>query len=174
MGRFNNGRDAAFPENLFGMPEDEVTLGYFGGPNALNVWSTDEWARFNRNYKIPIWVAGMDGIGEGHDARNLLESGLNVPSGKVVMVDMEGRKDRTYLQHFGGILQVAGYKVWDYGSLNHIFQDPPLNGYAVADPTGIMHMYPHTSVRMTQWAFGQQYDNDIVRHWLISEDEFWL
>jgi hypothetical protein len=87
---------------------------------------------------------------------------------------METMVDRSYLDKFGAELKDAGYKTWVYGSVSTLFKNPQLNGYAAADPTGILHMYPHPGVRMTQWAFGPLFDQDAIREWLLAQDDFWI
>lgn len=170
MGNYMDGADAAFPQNLKGNPG--IILGYFGGPNAFNVWPQSAWGDFRDNYKIPIWVGGDGGSPEASEAVTALR-GLGVPVGKVILLDMEARKDITYVDNFYRGLYAAGYKVWVYGSIDNVFRNPQCNGYAVADPTGVPHMYPHPGVRMTQYAFGQKIDNDLIRHWLVSQDDLW-
>lgn len=168
------GRDAAFPGNLAGW--GGVVLGYFGGPRAFNVWTPDQWFAFRGQPKIPMWVAGTgpkNGTDDGTAAVRALRA-LGVPRGKVTLVDMETGKDRTYLEAYGDELKAAGYKTWVYGSVSTLFGNPQLNGYAVADPTGVMHMYPHPGVRMTQWAFGPLFDQDVIREWLMQQDDLWI
>ncbi len=165
------GRDAAFASNIGHW--DGVVFGYFGGPNAFHVWSAQDWAAYKANPKVPIWVGGLDGPAEGWAALQALYA-LGVPSGAGVMLDLETRIDKTYVEHFGGILQWAGFKVWPYGSTSSIFANPKLNGYAVADPTGIEHMFPHPGVRMTQWSTGPQFDQDAVKSWLLTAKELWV
>src|SRR5579863_875785 len=113
--------------------------GYLLGPDAYHIWEAGDWDEYPGNPKIPIWVAGMSGEDEGKAARAALHA-LGVPSGCVTVLDMELRVDRTYVAAFGKVLQDAGYKVWPYGVVSTIFRNPPLNGYAVADPTGTEHM----------------------------------
>lgn len=171
--RLDTGEDAAFPQNLFG--ESGIILGYFGGAGAFHVWTENDWAHFRSNLKIPIWVApqgNKNGQADASEAVTKLRA-MGVPSGKVILLDMETMVDKTYVSAFGRGLQSAGYKVWVYGSVSSVFQNPQLNGYAVADPTGTVHMYPHPGVRMTQYAFGQTQDEDVVRHWLVSQDDLW-
>jgi hypothetical protein len=165
-----NGRDAAFPQNLAGYTG--VVLGYFGGPRAFNVWSTPQWALFKNNDKIPIWVGGLGGTAEADTAVKTLKQ-LGVPVGSVILLDMEARIDKTYVTHFGRVMHAASYKVWVYGSTSSLFDNPELNGYAVADPTGAKHMYPHPGVRMTQWAFGPRFDNDVIREWVMTQGQLW-
>jgi hypothetical protein len=170
MGNYLDGDDAAFPQNLYG--STGIILGYFGGPDAYNIWEPSAWRHFIDNYKIPMWVGGLNGANDAAQAVTALRS-LGVPAGKVTLLDIEDRKDITYVEHYGKGLQAAGYKVWVYGSISNLFRNPKLNGYAVADPTGVRHMYPHDSVRMTQWAFGANVDNDVIKRWLVQQDDLW-
>jgi hypothetical protein len=163
------GRDAAFAANLHGW--DGLVLGYYGGPLAFHVWGATEWRAFG-GPKIPIWVGGYAGAAEGQQAVNALEV-LEVPKGCETILDMETRVDRTYVRHFGEVVQAAGYRVLVYGSTSTLFKNPQLNGYAVADPTGVPHMYPHPGVRLTQWAFGQVFDSDVLRHWIAEDGYLW-
>src|ERR1051326_3342720 len=57
-------RDSAFATNIHHDWTGAVA-GYYGGPNAFNVWSPGDWKQFANNKKLPIWVAGLDGAGEG-------------------------------------------------------------------------------------------------------------
>lgn len=165
------GRDAAFSGNIGTW--DGTVLGYYGGPEAYNTWSAADWVPYRHNPKIPIWVAGMAGDVEGRDAVDALRQ-LGVPKGCVTVLDMELRVDRTYVAAFGKVLQGAGYKVWPYGVVSTVFRNPPLNGYAVADVTSVEHMYPHPAVRMTQYAFGQTFDDDAIKEWLLQQDDLWV
>ena len=53
-------RDSAFATNISQTWTGAVG-GYYGGPNAFNVWSSGDWKRFRPNRKLPIWVAGLNG-----------------------------------------------------------------------------------------------------------------
>ena len=170
MPQYNTGKDAAFPKNLVG--DTDIILGYLAAPNAYNAWHESDWAQFKQNYKVPIWVGAFGGETEAANCVAQLRA-LGVPPGKEIIADMETRVDRTYLDNFGKGLHAAGYKVLVYGSVSTVFNNPPLNGYAVADPTGTPHMYNHPAVRMTQYAFGTRFDLDLVKHWLIEQDDFW-
>src|SRR5690349_18416077 len=114
-------RDAAFASNITDWAR--AVAGYYGGPNAFNVWSPGDWKQFASNRKLPIWVAGLDGSGEGDNAVDALRS-LGVPPKVFTVVDMENRVDKTYVEHFGARLNAAGYKVWVYGSASTVFQMP--------------------------------------------------
>jgi hypothetical protein len=156
--------DAAYANNLDGTNFD-VVAGYLGGPNAYHTWAAQDWAGIP-GPKLPIWVAGYDGAGEGRAALVSLE-GLGITSG-IIALDLENRIDRTYVDNFGRIVQ-SKFKVWVYGSANSVFQNPSLNGYWVADYAGIgPFMYNGQSVRATQYAAGPKYDFSLVREWVVS------
>lgn len=164
-----DGRDAAFPANLHDW--HGAVWGYYGGPLAFNVWGRSDWAAFG-GYKVPIWVGGYAGTPEGEQAVSALRS-LGVPQGCETILDMETRVDRTYVTKFGAVLNGAGYRVLVYGSTSTLFRNPQLNGYCVADPTGIPHMYPHAGVRMTQYAFGATFDSDVIKRWMALDGHLW-
>lgn len=167
------GRDAAFPENIGNFAG--VVSGYFGGPNAFNVWEQTAWRDlFPQNRKCPIWVAGYAGQDEGTQAVQALRQ-LDVPHGIPIQVDMETRIDRSYLLEFGGVLQAAGYKVLIYGSRSTVFNNPELNGYVVADYTGRPHMADRPDgtslgIRCTQWAadLSPGYDVSVWKEWVVN------
>ena len=173
--------DAAYPGNLDGTSFAGVA-GYIGGTNALHVWSRADWQRFP-GWKVPIWVASPPGPDAGrNDARAALDvlRTLGVPPGCVSMLDMEARKDDTYVEAFGALLQAAGYKVMVYGSASTVALNPPLNGYWLADygPGGsplpidrAMELLRPTNVRALQYASNRLYDSSLVKHW--TEGEMW-
>ena len=165
-------RDAAFAVNI-SQSWTGAVAGYYGGPNAYNVWAPGDWGRFSRNRKLPIWVAGLNGSVEGDSAVSALRA-LRVPKSSYTAVDMESRVDKTYLNNFGNVLQAAGYKVWVYGSASTVFNNPGLNGYWVADYAGIgPFMYSHLGVRATQYAPGSAYDSSTVKDYTYSSGTWW-
>lgn len=165
--------DAAFAANI--PPGYDVAGGYYGGPDAYHVWPDADWRRFP-GFKLPIWVGGLDGEAEGQAAVMALE-GLGVPQGRLTVLDMETRKDVTYVSHFGHELQQAGYKVWVYGSASTVFSNPPLNGYWVADYTTnltvIFNLMQAPSVRAVQYEadLAPGFDASLVKAW--TEGEMW-
>ena len=66
-------RDSAFATNI-GQAWNGAVAGYYGGPNAFNIWSPGDWKRFAGHRKLPIWVAGLDGTGEGRTAQSVRRS----------------------------------------------------------------------------------------------------
>ena len=166
-------RDSAFAANINPSWAGAVG-GYYGGPDAFNVWAPGDWTRFHRNRKQPIWVGGTDGPGEGEQAIKALRD-LGVPKRVYTVIDMEGRVDKLYVEHFGQALQAAGYKVWVYGQASTVFGNPRLNGYWVADWAGRgPFMYDHRHVRATQYAKGQDYDSSTVRDWTFNSGPWWV
>jgi hypothetical protein len=166
-------RDSAFASNI--NPDWTGAVGgYYGGPDAFNVWSPGDWKQFHRNRKLPIWVGGLAGAGEAKDAIAALRD-LGVPKSVYTVLDMEGRVDKTYVENFGQALQAAGYKVWVYGQASTVFSNPRLNGYWVADYADKgPFMYDHRHVRATQYAAGQEYDSSTVRDWTYKSGPWWV
>lgn len=166
-------RDSAFASNISTSWAGAVG-GYYGGPDAYNVWAPGDWKQFNRNRKLPIWVGGQDGAGEAKQAIDALRA-LGVPRRVYTALDMEDRVDKTYVEHFGQALQAARYKVWVYGQASTVFGNPRLNGYWVADYAGKgPFMYDHRHVRATQYASGQNYDSSTVRDWTFNSGPWWV
>ena len=166
-------RDSAFAANINPNWTGAVG-GYYGGPDAYNVWAHRDWTPFRRNRKLPIWVGGMDGPGEAKKAIAALRD-LGVPKRVYTVLDMEDRVDDLYVNHFGQALQAAGYKVWVYGQASSVFGNPRLNGYWVADYADKgAFMYDHRHVRATQYAQGQNYDSSTVRDWTYNSGPWWL
>ena len=158
--------DAAYASAI--PPGFQVAAGYYGGPNAYHVWPDADWARFP-GMRLPIWVGGSDGAGEGVQAVLALQR-LRVPEGAITVLDMETRIDKTYAEAFGD--ELANYKVWVYGSASTVFSNPELNGYWVADYVGQPFMHPAVGVRATQYAAGLpgagggSYDASLVKPWV--------
>ena len=166
-------RDSAFAANINPSWAGAVG-GYYGGPDAFNVWAPGDWTKFHGNRKLPIWVGGMDGPGEAERAIKALRD-LGVPTRVYTALDMEGRVDDLYVNNFGQALQAAGYKVWVYGQASTVFGNPRLNGYWVADFAGRgPFMYNHRHVRATQYAKGQDYDSSTVRDWTFNSGTWWV
>jgi hypothetical protein len=165
--------DAAFARNI--PPGFAGVFGYYGGPNAYHVWPAGDWGLFP-GPKCPVWVGGQEGSAEGMAAGEVLRS-MGVPAGSVTALDMETRKDVTYVEHFGAQLAAAGYLTWVYGSASTVFGNPPLNGYWVAS-YGISYTQvlalleqPHVRAVQDQADVTPGYDVDLVKQW--TEGEMW-
>jgi hypothetical protein len=161
-----HGADAAFAANI--PPGFDIAFGYYGGPNAYHVWNKADWARFPGT-KVPVWVGGFNGDGEGTEAVKALRA-LTVPRGAITVLDMETRVDKTYVTAFGGVLHDAGYRTWVYGSAATVFGNPQLNGYWVADYTGQPFMHSHLGARATQYAadLPPGFDASLVKEWTAA------
>jgi hypothetical protein len=152
-----------------------IAAGYYGGPNAYHVWAPGDWQRFP-GFRLPIWVGGMAGAAEGAEAVNALRA-LRVPEDSYTAIDLEGRRDRTYVDAFGGVLAAAGYRTWVYGSRDSVFGNPPLNGYWVAEygltALEVMTLLGTPRVRAVQYApnLPPGYDASLVREW--TEGGMW-
>src|SRR5260370_32784600 len=109
MDRRERMRDAAFAANI-AEPWNRAVAGYYGGPNAFHVWSSGDWKRFPRNPQLPIWVAGVDGAGEGDDPVRPLRA-LSGPRRVYTAVDLEPRGAKTYLEHFCQTLNPAASRL---------------------------------------------------------------
>lgn len=166
-------RDGAFPGGMNGYRR--AVAGYYGGPEAYHVWAPGDWDAFRGVRKLPIWVAGNDGVGEAHSAIEELWA-LGVPKGVYTAVDFETRVDATYLNAFGRRLNAAGYKVWVYGSASTVFSNPQLQGYWVADYAGIgpfMYRYPGRLIRATQYTDGPAFDSSTVKAYTYYRGSWW-
>jgi hypothetical protein len=167
--------DAAFAPNV--PPGFAVVAGYYGGPNAFHIWSPADWKLFP-GFKLPIWVGGLDGPGEGAAAVDALRR-LGVPpftegEGTETVLDMEDRHDKTYVLHFTEVMNHAGYRVWDYGSIDAVFKDPQANGYWVADygltTAEANAVLSHEGTRGVQYVPDQApgYDISLIKNWTTS------
>ena len=169
--------DAAFAQDI--QPGFEIGAGYYGGPGAFHVWSPSDWARFP-GYRLPIWVPSQgnkDGFDDAQQAILALRA-LGVPLNSYTVLDMEGMRDRTYVEAFGARLHnPGGYRTWVYGSRDTVFGNPPLNGYWVADygistaeGTGLLET---AHVRAWQYAanLAPGYDASLVKEW--TEGGMW-
>lgn len=175
------GRDAAFAVNLEGTPIDEVIGGYLFSLNAYHPWSVQDWGKFPQNRKLPYFVPETDGAKDGRSVLEQLRA-LGVPgNGSHVAIDMEQRKDDTYLNALFEVVRPAGYRVLVYSSFDLrsglvYFDNPALNGYIVALYDGddsIPATWPR-SVRGKQYAndVPPGYDKNIFRDWVAKD--FWL
>lgn len=171
MTTYEHMADAAFAATI--PPGFAIAAGYYGGPLAYHVWPAADWQRFP-GFRLPIWVGGFDGADEGAQAVFALRA-LGVPAGCRTGLDMETRKDITYVEAFGAALQAAGYLVEVYGSASTVYGNPPLNGYWVADygltAGQMMTVLETPHVRAIQYASFPAYDASLVKAW--TEGEMW-
>lgn len=165
--------DAAYAADLDGTSFDAVA-GYLNSPNAFHSWSEADWDKVP-GPKLPIWVANFGAKNGRNDGREIVLQlrALGVPKGKLCVVDLEESVDKTYVERLYSVVHdQAGYRVWVYGSSASVFNNPPCNGYWVADYLGTEpFMYDHRQARATQWERGNNYDTSAVFKWTLRE--FW-
>lgn len=166
---FDSMGDAAFLKNLDGTKFTAVG-GYLDSPYAFNPWSNAELQSVT-GPTLLIWVAGRAGRSESKEiVQQIKKLGITKPVS--IAMDMEGRKDNTYLERVYDRLHPLGHKVYVYGSADTVFTNIPLNGFWVADYAGIgPFMYNHSHVRMTQYASNADYDSSTVKRWILPY--FW-
>lgn len=157
--------DAAFAGNI--PPGFDAVLGYLPAMAAYHAWSAQDWAKFP-GYKLPCYVASRNGRVDGGAAAMELRQ-LGVPVGVVVVLDLETRVDRTYVEAFGDAVQAAGYKVWVYGSASTVQGNPELNGYFVADyEVNPVPVLQQVGVRAVQYManLAPGYDVSLIKEWV--------
>lgn len=163
------GFDASIPPAT--MPRDtRIVFGYIGG-DTPHVWTPDEWKRYGKRRKVPIFVPKI-AVGQTSDAwldcQGLLIDlfKLRVPKGNPVVFDMEGKSDNAYLNQCHKILSWYGYRLWVYGSESTVFDNPVCDGYFVAAWRGTKPFIAKgNGVVATQWKSLKEYDLDAVRFW---------
>jgi hypothetical protein len=127
-----------------------AVAGYIGG-NTPHVWTKKEWQQYGRIKKLPIWVyEDSDPLGQGFDILEQLFE-LNVPKGSPVVLDLETLVIPVAVTDIAEVVNWCGYKLWVYGSRDNLFSNPSCNGYWVADPTNVPHMYNGPKIRATQY-----------------------
>lgn len=155
-------RDAAYGSQS-GQPAELI---YFGGdtPNPLTPAASEA------QYILPAWVRSNPGqVNPTADADAFVEllARYGVPRGVATTLDLETAVDPAWVNTFGAVLHQAGYRVWPYGSLKYIFQNPRLDGYFVADPTGVPHLTANSVA--TQWGFFGTYDLSTI----VAGESLW-
>jgi len=146
--------DAAYPPQQ-PYPGCQAVAGYIGG-NALHVWTLDEWLRFSGLVQFPIWVgfAEDDPAGHGQQCAAAMHALGWRPfdrNRRGVILDEETQVDAAWVDAFAAQIWQAGYQTFMYGSLATILQNPPKEGYLVADWTGVPTIPPYANVIGTQY-----------------------
>ncbi len=179
------GYDASTPPAT--PPVTDWALVYAGG-NTPHVWTDAEIYAQGARALLPTWVA----LGTGEQAGRAEAAGMlawlsrhHVPPGSLVLADFEARaaigEARAYSDHFCRALARRGYPTVIYGSLDTILSYPLLHdtsagftaplGYAVADWTGVPHLFDHRNVLITQYrpATGaERWDLDLAASHLLG------
>jgi hypothetical protein len=128
-------QDAAYPAGT-PQPGVIVTAGYIGG-DALNVWTSADWAQWGTRYRVPIWVrsdpTSVDPTADG-DACVAALTALGAP---------------------------APYLVLPYGSTSTLFQNPQIDGYWPA-AYGAAELWNAPGVVATQYLAAATYDLSVI------------
>lgn len=158
---------------VYPLPSSIHAVAMYIGGDTPHVATVGDWQKFPKDRKLPMFVrstvVGRDGgEADGWDAVKKLRD-LGVPKGSVCVYDRETNTDAEGTQAFGNILHYVGFECWPYGSTGNIFEHPALNGYFVADPTSVPHMYDHPDVMMTQfeWNTPKGWDESEIRLWQL-------
>lgn len=179
-------RDAAYADNISAIWTGAVG-GYLntkplGAGDPFHGWSDANWLRFKDNRKLPIFVQSAPILSHAENEawivlRELYR--LGVPRGVRTALDLETAVNQRYVQRYGQILNWGGYRVWVYGSASTVFNNPPINGYWVADYVAnhLPFMYDHPDVRTTQYTdnklTGGRYDSSTVKDWVYADKAHW-
>lgn len=176
-------RDSAFAVNI---PQEWQggVAGYVSGGDQFHSWSIQEWRRFPRNRKLPIFVRSNPGNKSGAlaDARNTLNdlTILGVPRHKYVALDVETAKDSEYVEEWCTILEQYRYLPIAYGSASRLFANPAPRYWAASyvDTGPYMVAEAGKHVIMTQYAdpehgSGGQWDSSTCAPWQYNDSGRW-
>src|SRR5579859_4457021 len=151
------------------LPGYRAVAGYIGG-DTPHVWTAEEWGRFGRAPKLPIFVRSTPGDRAAGEADGLAALGqlyaLRVPRGVAVAYDKETDISPRQVAGFRSVLEWAGFNVWLYGSAPGVFEMPALN-YWPAEWTGAPH-WPTRNSRACQFKSGTITDSSCVRWWQVK------
>lgn len=133
---------------------------YIGGDTPNPITTEAQIAAYGHlRYWLPVWVRSNPSQANALlDANQTLQWLIahNAPPGIAVVLDLETAADFTYVSQYGTVLRSAGFKVWPYGSKSTLFSNPAVDGYFVADPTGVDHLV--TGTIATQFYGNGSYD----------------
>lgn len=125
----------------------------YAGGAAEHVWTDAEIHAAALHYEeaVPVWVyaQGRDGKADGIAFDAWLKAHF-VGQTALVLLDMETDVDLPYVQAFE---QQLTNPLDLYGSTSTLFNNPEVDGWWPADPTGSPHLYAHPNVDGTQYAW---------------------
>ncbi len=159
-------------------------MAYFAGSSAAHVWDADEIDRVKAASLgiLPVCVPTPGTDNPLTAAQELIDRlhAEGVPDNHAchVMWDMETGKepDPRWLDKAADRVRAAGYLNLVYGSPSTLFNQPPRDGYVVANPTNQIHMYERAHVRATQYAFDVRAPGGLIDQSAIASDlvaELW-
>lgn len=150
--------DAISPDLITGGPFDGIAF-YIGG-DAYRVWTHAEIAAITATYRLPVWVRSNPDVslvpGDIAGCTAALAA-IGAPAGTLVALDSETSVDPAYVIPFVTGINLAGWKVIDYGSESDVHSnDNPDGYYWGADWTSVPHL--HSGDGMTQYLSLQDED----------------
>lgn len=165
--------DASIPPSS-AYPGCQAVAGYIGG-NTPHIWTLDEWLRFGHLVQFPIWVGYLDANPqtdalEACAAMHALGFNAGAPNRRAVILDKETQVDPAWVDTFASGVWAQGYQTFMYGSLATILQDPPKEGYLVADWTGVPAVAPYAHVIGTQYRANVPWQNTKVDLSVITDE----
>lgn len=156
--------DAAVPPP--NPPQTDGVAFYIGG-DTVHVWTRAEIEATTARYRLPIFVrSNPGGVSEAEqdvDAAIAALKSIGAPKGCLVSWDTETAADPAYMRTVFAWLELAGYKLIDYGSQSVLFANQlPAGGYYWgADWTGNKAILAGDAG--TQYANDGQYDLDVFK-----------
>jgi hypothetical protein len=159
--------DAASPPSS-APPNVSAVLGYLGPVNRTpHVWTLQEWQRFGHLRQCGIWVPDLNANPRQQavaaaNAAISLGWKAHASNRRYIVRDMETAIDKAWCGAFDSMLYNLGFGPVDYGSAGVTRNNPPGDGYWIADwndlPSGV------------SGALGHQYINDIP--WLGTQVDY--
>jgi hypothetical protein len=144
-------------------------LVYVGG-DTPHPWTDADIARQGVKYLLPTWVRSNMGGTPQADGQRMIAwlRAHKAPAGISTALDLETQVNPGYVIQYGAELHAAGFKVLVYGSKSTLFGNPKLDGYYVADYTGVPHVMAGTVV--TQFENTPAFDLDDVASGVVLWD----
>ena len=167
--------DAAYPPSS-PYPGCQAVAGYIGG-NTPHVWTTDQWKRFSHLRQFPIWTGYSEANPTHHGqqavaAMRKLGWAARLPNRRAVIVDEETEVNAAWINAFAAVLWAAGYQTFIYGSLATVLDNPPEEGYLIADWNDVPTVPPYAHVIGHQYKPNVPWDGTTVDLSVISEEMF--
>lgn len=126
----------------------------YGGGNDDHTWSRPQINEAAQTAPLcfPVWEYGQYRSGEADGmAFAAWLSGNAVPDSALVLLSMETYVDAPYVEAFEAHL---AHELALYGSLDSLFANPETpGGWWPANPTGVPHLFAHSDVIGTQYAW---------------------
>ena len=165
--------DAAYPPSS-PYPGCQAVAGYIGG-NTPHVWTAAEWQRFGHLRQFPIWTGYAEANPTHHGkqavaAMQALGWAAGRPNRRAVIVDEETEVNAAWIDAFAAVVWAAGYQTFIYGSLATVLDNPPKEGYLVADWNDVPAVPPYAHVIGHQYKPNVAWDGTQVDLSVISEE----